>query len=48
MESEHWGDSTLFSEKDSDSNDINSQLQSDRNSAEESGNQRPVVFIVFV
>lgn len=45
MESEHSGDSTLFSEKDSDSNDINSQLQSDRNTAEESGNQRPVVFV---
>ena len=48
VESEHWGNCSLSSETDSDFEDVNSQLQSERKSREENGNQRLVIFIVFV
>ena len=48
MYSKQWEDFSLSSETESDSDDVNLQLQSQRKSAEENGNQRPVVFIVYI
>ena len=39
VESERWEDCSLSSEADSDSEDVNLQLQSERKTAEENGNQ---------
>ena len=48
VELEHWENCSLSSKTDSDFEDVNSQLQSERKSREENGNQGPVIFIVFV